>query len=110
MRYIVVFLLIANLSYLGWIYASRQQPVGVAPAPPQPLLNTGLTLLREYEAGASAAAPVLSAPPSVACLPGVEPSPGEVAVAGSGTGEAPCPEPSSLSPAPAPAPGPVPGP
>ncbi len=48
MRYILVFLLLANLGYFAWNY--YQEPVVVVEAEPRPLLNTGLTLLEEYDA------------------------------------------------------------
>ena len=48
MRYIVIFLLLANLVYLGWNY---YQPAPSAPASEltRPLLNNGLMLLSEFE-------------------------------------------------------------
>lgn len=48
MRYILVFLLLANLGYFAWNY--YQEPVVVVEAEPRPLLNTGLTLLEEHDA------------------------------------------------------------
>ncbi|MEQ8952722.1 MAG: hypothetical protein RL120_01215, partial [Gammaproteobacteria bacterium] len=51
MRYIVVFLVLANLAYFGWDYflAEPVQPVALAPGN-RALLNNGLTLLREFDA------------------------------------------------------------
>lgn len=62
MRYIIAFLIAANLAYLGWtVYGSRQpsEPAPAEPLPSRPLLNTGLSLVEEYQAGAgqTAAAP-----------------------------------------------------
>lgn len=57
MRYIAISLLLANLAYLGW---NLSRPAAELPASPdRPLLNTGLTLLSEYQAqqSASQAAP-----------------------------------------------------
>lgn len=48
MRYIVIALVLANLGFLVWNYT---QPMAVTPEPqPRPLLNTGLTLISEFEA------------------------------------------------------------
>lgn len=48
MRYIAVFLILLNLAYLGWnLTRPAAEPVQ-SPAP-RPLLNTGLTLLSEYQ-------------------------------------------------------------
>lgn len=47
MRYIVIVLLLGNLGYFVWNY--YQEPVVVLEADPRPLLNTGLTLLTEYD-------------------------------------------------------------
>ena len=47
MRYIAIFLVLANLAYFGW---NSYQPVPpVATAAPRPLLNSGLTLVSEYD-------------------------------------------------------------
>jgi hypothetical protein len=47
MRYIVVFLILANLAYFGWNY---RYPLPESPAvPAQPLINSGLTLVSEFE-------------------------------------------------------------
>lgn len=50
MRYIAIFLLVANLAYLGWHLSQPPQPQAPDDAARRPLLNTGLTLLREYQA------------------------------------------------------------
>lgn len=48
MRYIAIFLLLANVGFFAWNYSyPRSQPVAEEP---RALLNTGLTLLSEYEA------------------------------------------------------------
>lgn len=48
MKYILILLILANLGFYGW---SVYQPLPEAePEPPRPLLNTGLTLVSEYEA------------------------------------------------------------
>lgn len=48
MRYIALVLLLANLAYFAW-HSLREEPAS-APAPAaRPLLNTGLTLVAEYE-------------------------------------------------------------
>ena len=56
MRYIAVFLVLVNLAYLGWNLSrgqdNRQQAVP-AEADSRPLLNTGLTLVSEYQAAAA---------------------------------------------------------
>ena len=57
MRYIVLSLLVVNFVYLGWSQAWHRQPSGAAdPSSPPPgfPINTGLTLLSEYQAGADA--------------------------------------------------------
>ena len=47
MRYIVIFLVLANLAYFGWNY---WQPMPEpAPRQAQPLVNSGLTLVSEFE-------------------------------------------------------------
>ena len=54
MKYIAIVLLLANLGYFAWNY---QQPLS-APVPqtPRPLLNTGLTLISEYDQQSAALA------------------------------------------------------
>ncbi|MAV52288.1 MAG: hypothetical protein CBE20_00465 [Gammaproteobacteria bacterium TMED260] len=47
MRYTVVSLILANLAYFGWNY---RNPLPESPAvPAQPLINSGLTLVSEFE-------------------------------------------------------------
>jgi hypothetical protein len=47
MRYTVVFLILANLAYFGW---NHRNPLPESPAvPAQPLINSGLTLVSEFE-------------------------------------------------------------
>lgn len=49
MKYIVIFLFLANLSYLFWSISPFAEPVvRVSPAP-RPLLNNGMMLLEEYQ-------------------------------------------------------------
>lgn len=48
MRYIVIVLILANLGFFAWNFT---QPLPAEePPPPRPLLNTGLTLVSEFEA------------------------------------------------------------
>lgn len=47
MRYIVIFLLLANIGYFAWNVTHPRPPV--IAEEPRALLNTGLTLLSEYE-------------------------------------------------------------
>lgn len=54
MRYIVIFLLLANLAYLGWSYFLAPEPVAVATPAARPLLNNGLMLLAEFDAQSQA--------------------------------------------------------
>lgn len=49
MRYIALFLVLLNLAYLAW-NLTRPAPPALEPSAPRPLLNTGLTLVSEYEA------------------------------------------------------------
>ena len=56
MRYIAVFLILANFAYLGWNLWQEQaaESPGTNEAVTQrPLLNTGLTLVSEYQAAAA---------------------------------------------------------
>ncbi len=49
MRYIAIFLVLVNIGYFAW---SRFQPEPVSqiePSAPRPLLNSGITLLSEYQ-------------------------------------------------------------
>lgn len=48
MRYIVFFLLIANLAYFGWQLYFPSPSLPADTAMPRPLLNQGLVLLREF--------------------------------------------------------------
>ena len=50
MRYIVIFLLLANFAYFGWNQYYQILPTSVPVSESLPLLNTGLMLVREYEA------------------------------------------------------------
>ena len=53
MRYIAVTLLLANLAYLGWV---QMRPQVVQESPPaRELLNTGITLVDEFQAQAGTA-------------------------------------------------------
>ena len=47
MRYIVGFLILANLAYLGWNYRYPLPESSAVPA--RPLINSGLTLVSEFE-------------------------------------------------------------
>ncbi len=50
MRYIVIFLLLANIGYFSWVRFGAQPITPPVPTNPRPLLNSGLTLVSEYEA------------------------------------------------------------
>ena len=50
MRYIAVFLLLANIGYFSWVRYGAQPITPSVPSTPRPLLNSGLTLVSEYEA------------------------------------------------------------
>jgi hypothetical protein len=50
MKYIAIFLLLANLAYFGWSASRFAEPIVVASPAPRPLLNNGMTLLEEYQA------------------------------------------------------------
>lgn len=54
MRYIIIVLMLANIGYFAWNY-SNPTPVTAEPATsaPRPLLNTGLTLISEFDAATS---------------------------------------------------------
>lgn len=56
MRYIAIFLVIANLSYFGWHLMFPTPPLPATTATPRPLLNQGLVLLSEFQAQAQALA------------------------------------------------------
>jgi len=49
MRYIAIFLLLANIAYFAWLRSGASPVVVSAPTPARPLLNSGLTLISEYE-------------------------------------------------------------
>lgn len=49
MRYIALFLLLANIGYFAWLRFDTQPVSELPPPAPRPLLNTGLTLVSEYE-------------------------------------------------------------
>jgi len=50
MRYIAIFLVLANIGYFSWVRYSAQPAAQLEPSTPRPLLNSGLTLVSEYEA------------------------------------------------------------
>lgn len=54
MRYIVIFLLLANIGYFSWIRYRAEPIIPSLPSMPRPLLNSGLTLVSEYEAQVAA--------------------------------------------------------
>ena len=54
MRYIVIFLFIANLGYFGWQLYFPTPPLPADEAVPRPLLKQGLILLREFNQQAAA--------------------------------------------------------
>lgn len=54
MRYTVVFLILANLAFFGWNY--RYPLPGISRGASQPLINSGLTLVSEFEARSGLAA------------------------------------------------------
>ena len=58
MRYIAIFLLLANIAYFSWLRYGEVSDVAVVRDSPRPLLNSGLTLVSEFEAQI-AARPVL---------------------------------------------------
>ena len=59
MRYIAIFLLLANIGYFSWVRYSAQRITAPVPNTPRLLLNSGLTLVSEYELQ-SAAQPALT--------------------------------------------------
>ena len=59
MRYIAIFLLLANIGYFSWVRYSAEPIIPSVPSTPRLLLNSGLTLVSEYEAQL-AAQPVLN--------------------------------------------------
>ncbi len=50
MKYIAIFLILANLGYFFWSGSKFAEPVTVANPPARPLLNNGMTLLDEFQA------------------------------------------------------------
>jgi len=54
MRYIVIFLIFANIAYFGWQLAFPAPPLPATVAAPRPLLNQGLVLLSEFNEQAAA--------------------------------------------------------
>lgn len=50
MRHIVIFLLLANIGYFFWVRYSAEPVIPPQRNTPRPLLNSGLTLVSEYEA------------------------------------------------------------
>lgn len=61
MRYIAIFLLLANIGYFAWVRYAAEPVASPIPAAPRPLLNSGLTLVSEYEAQ-------LAARPALSCF------------------------------------------
>ena len=59
MRYIAIFLLLANIGYFSWVRYSAQRISAPVPNTPRLLFNSGLTLISEYELQ-SAAQPALT--------------------------------------------------
>lgn len=49
MRYIAIFLLLANIAYFVWLRLGASPVVVSVPTPARALLNSGLTLVSEYE-------------------------------------------------------------
>jgi hypothetical protein len=56
MRYIAIFLLLANMGYFGWNHYRPQSMVLPVSAESRPLLNSGLILISEYQQGSGAEA------------------------------------------------------
>ena len=61
MRYIAIFLLVANIGYFSWVRYAAKPIVPRVISAPRPLLNSGLTLISEYEAQ-------LAAQPALNCF------------------------------------------
>lgn len=61
MRYIAIFLLLANIGYFSWVRYGAEPIIPPVPNTPRPLLNSGLTLVSEYEAQ-------LAAQPALNCF------------------------------------------
>ena len=49
MRYIAIFLLLANIGYFSWLRYGAEPSMPPLRHTPRPLLNTGISLLSEYE-------------------------------------------------------------
>ena len=49
MRYIAVFLLLANIGYFSWVRYGVEPSILPVKSAPRPLLNTGISLISEYE-------------------------------------------------------------
>jgi len=56
MRYIIIFLILANVAYFGWHLYAPSPPMPATVAAPRPLLNQGLVLLSEFNEQAAAIA------------------------------------------------------
>ncbi len=61
MRYIAIFLLLANIGYFSWVRYGAEPTIPPLPNTPRPLLNSGITLLSEYGAQ-------LAAQPALNCF------------------------------------------
>ena len=61
MRYIAIFLLLANIGYFSWVRYAAEPIVLPVTSAPRLLLNSGLTLISEYEAQ-------LAAQPALNCF------------------------------------------
>jgi hypothetical protein len=61
MRYIAIFLLLANIGYFSWARYAAEPTTPPVPSAPRLLLNSGLTLVSEYEAQ-------LAAQPALNCF------------------------------------------
>lgn len=61
MRYIAIFLLLANIGYFSWIRYGAEPIIPLVSNTPRPLLNSGLTLVSEYQAQ-------LAAQPALNCF------------------------------------------
>ena len=61
MRYIAIFLLLANIGYFSWVRYAAEPTVPPVTGAPRLLLNSGLTLISEYEAQ-------LAAQPALNCF------------------------------------------
>jgi len=61
MRYIAIFLLLVNIGYFSWTRYVAEPSTPVVANTPRPLLNSGLTLISEYEAQ-------LAAQPALNCF------------------------------------------